>query len=189
MMGRTCPVSLALLMFCFALLVVIFFDGASSALKFRTAISSAKQTPTARSVGQTVADGLPRGTVVPGILPGDTIAEALVATSDFRTVSGRIASFDASMNPNHDELSKVMLGKDEYPLAVCTDGSQAGYYYKMPEKQAVLDDGSARWLVFLEGGGWCWTWPLVTGDALQAASKPTMFLSCAGLRTGQKQRL
>ena len=93
------------------------------------------------------------------------------------------------MNPNHDELSKVMLGKDEYPLAVCTDGSQAGYYYKMPEKLAVLDDGSALWLVFLEGGGWCWTWPLVTGDALQAASKPTMFLSCAGLRTGQKQRL
>jgi len=35
-----------------------------------------------------------------------------------------------------------------FPLAVCNDGSSAGYYFRAGAP------GSADWLVFLEGGGW-----------------------------------
>lgn len=40
---------------------------------------------------------------------------------------------------------------DDYPLAVCNDGSPAAYYYR-----AGIGWSSRQWLVFLEGGGWCW---------------------------------
>lgn len=40
---------------------------------------------------------------------------------------------------------------DEYPLALCNDGSPAAYYYR-----PGLGWSPRRWLVFLEGGGWCW---------------------------------
>jgi len=38
----------------------------------------------------------------------------------------------------------------EYPLAVCNDGSPGAYYLRpgLP--------GSRRWLVYLDGAGWCW---------------------------------
>lgn len=38
----------------------------------------------------------------------------------------------------------------EYKLAICNDGSTAAYYYRpaLP--------GSRRWLVYLDGAGWCW---------------------------------
>lgn len=39
-----------------------------------------------------------------------------------------------------------------YPHAVCTDGSQAGYYWKPAASAAAAH----VWLVYLEGGGWCW---------------------------------
>jgi len=39
---------------------------------------------------------------------------------------------------------------DDYPQAKCNDGSPAAYYYRAgdPTKQ--------KWLVWLEGAGWCW---------------------------------
>lgn len=43
---------------------------------------------------------------------------------------------------------------EEYPLAVCNDGSPAAYYFR-----PGLGWSSRRWLVFLEGGGWCWDTP------------------------------
>mmetsp|Transcript_107808 Transcript_107808/g.300555 ORF Transcript_107808/g.300555 Transcript_107808/m.300555 type:complete len:405 (+) Transcript_107808:188-1402(+) len=39
---------------------------------------------------------------------------------------------------------------EDYPLAICNDGSPAAYYYR-PGRP-----GTRRWLVFLEGGMWCW---------------------------------
>jgi len=39
----------------------------------------------------------------------------------------------------------------DYPLAVCNDGSPAAYFYRPGLGWSVR-----RWLVFLEGGGWCW---------------------------------
>ena len=40
---------------------------------------------------------------------------------------------------------------DAYPDAVCNDGSAAGYAFKRSS------GGKANvWLVYLEGGGWCW---------------------------------
>merc|ERR1719433_9113 len=39
---------------------------------------------------------------------------------------------------------------EEYPLALCNDGSPAAYYYSKGAQ------GSNLWLVFLEGGMWCW---------------------------------
>lgn len=38
----------------------------------------------------------------------------------------------------------------EYPLAICNDGSSAAYYHR------VGMPGSRRWLVYLDGVGWCW---------------------------------
>jgi len=38
----------------------------------------------------------------------------------------------------------------EYPLAVCNDGTASGYYYRKSST------GSNVWIVFQEGGGWCW---------------------------------
>jgi len=39
---------------------------------------------------------------------------------------------------------------EQYPLAICADGSPAAYYYREGIEK------SRRWLIFLEGGGWCW---------------------------------
>lgn len=40
---------------------------------------------------------------------------------------------------------------EEYPLALCNDGSPAAYYYSEGTQRLNL------WLVFLEGGMWCWS--------------------------------
>jgi len=39
---------------------------------------------------------------------------------------------------------------DQYPLAICNDGSPGAYYFRpgLP--------GARRWLVYLDGAGWCW---------------------------------
>jgi len=39
---------------------------------------------------------------------------------------------------------------EEYPLALCNDGSPGAYYYSKGAQ------GSDLWMVFLEGGMWCW---------------------------------
>jgi len=38
----------------------------------------------------------------------------------------------------------------DYPLAVCNDGTPAAYYFRPG------DPGLRRWLVYLDGEGWCW---------------------------------
>jgi len=52
---------------------------------------------------------------------------------------------------------------DEHPLAVCNDGSPAAYYYR---KGA---EGSPRWLIFLQGGGWCFDRESCLGRRAQPA--------------------
>lgn len=39
---------------------------------------------------------------------------------------------------------------EEYPLALCNDGSPAVYYFSSGDPQSRI------WLVYLEGGMWCW---------------------------------
>lgn len=45
----------------------------------------------------------------------------------------------------------TMLNSDEYPLAKCLDGTQAGYYYQ----EAPHDDDKNKWVIYLNGGGEC----------------------------------
>lgn len=49
------------------------------------------------------------------------------------------------------KMTWVSLGS-KYPQAVCNDGSSAGYYWR-----AALPKALPVWLVFLEGGGWCYS--------------------------------
>lgn len=39
------------------------------------------------------------------------------------------------------------------PLAVCNDGSGGGYYFSQGSQAA----GPSLWLIYLEGGLWCWS--------------------------------
>ena len=48
-------------------------------------------------------------------------------------------------------LDLHLLPTTLYSTALCNDGSPAGYYYKASPNASSLD-----WLVFQEGGGWCW---------------------------------
>ena len=48
-------------------------------------------------------------------------------------------------------FDRVLLSNSTYPTAKCTDGTQAGYYFR-PSSTASLQS----WVVYLEGGGWCW---------------------------------
>jgi hypothetical protein len=56
-----------------------------------------------------------------------------------------------------DRMHLHLLNTAEYPEAVCNDGTPAGYYLI---KDIADDSGfqlqDNRWLLFLEGGGWCW---------------------------------
>lgn len=48
------------------------------------------------------------------------------------------------------ELTLHSFSTSRFPNAVCNDGSAAGFYLReSPSKSSV-------WIVFLEGGGWCW---------------------------------
>mmetsp|Transcript_63070 Transcript_63070/g.167670 ORF Transcript_63070/g.167670 Transcript_63070/m.167670 type:complete len:759 (-) Transcript_63070:104-2380(-) len=47
---------------------------------------------------------------------------------------------------------QLVLQPLEDPLAVCSDGSPAGYYWG----RAPTEEGSRLWIVYLEGGGWCY---------------------------------
>jgi len=49
------------------------------------------------------------------------------------------------------KMTKIHL---DDPEALCTDGSDAAYYYEEGAKDR--DRNSTTWLVYLEGGGWCW---------------------------------
>jgi len=63
-------------------------------------------------------------------------------------------------------LTLVQLSEVKYPTAVCTDGSRAGYYWK----PAASPDASNLWLVYLQGGGWCYDGPSCTA---RCGSDPT----------------
>ena len=45
------------------------------------------------------------------------------------------------------ELRLKLLGS-RFPSAVCLDGSSAGYYLR--------DNNASKWLLFFEGGAWCY---------------------------------
>jgi hypothetical protein len=50
--------------------------------------------------------------------------------------------------PNRDAFVRYLPSKTG---AMCLDGSQAAYYIRRG-----LDIGSEKWVVFFEGGGWCY---------------------------------
>jgi len=55
------------------------------------------------------------------------------------------------------KMALHMIPTDLYPYAVCNDGSGAGFYYRQggsDDSGFLIED--PQWLVFLEGGGWCW---------------------------------
>ena len=58
--------------------------------------------------------------------------------------------------PPPDVMVKMDLALSRYPTAVCNDGSPGAYYIT----RAAVRKGKAAaqnvWLVFLQGGGWCW---------------------------------
>eukprot|EP00440_Ansanella_granifera_P054762 gb/GFBE01059367.1/.p1 GENE.gb/GFBE01059367.1/~~gb/GFBE01059367.1/.p1 ORF type:complete len:400 (+),score=85.60 gb/GFBE01059367.1/:1-1200(+) len=53
--------------------------------------------------------------------------------------------------PASGNLSHVTLA-DVDSQAVCMDGSPAGYYWK----PAASEEGKSLWIVYLQGGGWCY---------------------------------
>lgn len=53
--------------------------------------------------------------------------------------------------PLEDTLAKVSL-EDVNPAAICTDGTPATYYYKA----AAAESASSTWLLYLDGGDWCY---------------------------------
>jgi hypothetical protein len=50
------------------------------------------------------------------------------------------------------DATLVLLDRATYPLATCNDGTMAGYYVKK-------GTSATDWLVFQQGGGWCWDEP------------------------------
>jgi len=69
---------------------------------------------------------------------------------------------------------------EDYPLAICNDGSPAAYYYREGFVQ------SRQWLVFLEGAGWCWDekscnmpWKIRLGTSIEFPRTPEAILSWA----------
>jgi len=55
------------------------------------------------------------------------------------------------------KLALHMIPTDLYPDSLCNDGSAAGFYYRKggsDDSGFLIED--PQWLVFLEGGGWCW---------------------------------
>jgi acetyl esterase/lipase len=49
------------------------------------------------------------------------------------------------------DAMKVLLGPREYPGTNCIDGTPPAYYYRKGH-----GTGSDKWLVYFEGGGWCY---------------------------------
>lgn len=60
------------------------------------------------------------------------------------------AAGDAAFRAAHRPWVPRFLSPQEYSFAICNDGSPAAYYHRigMP--------GSRRWLIYLDGVGWCW---------------------------------
>jgi len=105
-----------------------------------------------------------------GLAPGaqPAVAVSPVAAGDF-------------MNPNEWEPRFLQ----EYPLAICNDGSPAAYYYRAGVPQ------SRQWLVYLEGAGWCWDkescnipWKIRLGTSIEFPRTPTAVTSWANSLKG-----
>ena len=58
--------------------------------------------------------------------------------------------------PQPDVMIKYDLDLARYPTAVCNDGSAGAYYLTEAHAQNGRSAASNVWLVFLQGGGWCW---------------------------------
>mmetsp|Transcript_22388 Transcript_22388/g.46388 ORF Transcript_22388/g.46388 Transcript_22388/m.46388 type:complete len:399 (+) Transcript_22388:40-1236(+) len=76
-------------------------------------------------------------------------------------------------SPKRDQRWELRFLED-YPLAVCGDGSPAAYYYRPG------DPGARKWLVFLQGGMWCW-------DVHSCSSRPLRELTSKLLPRGGKR--
>jgi len=56
----------------------------------------------------------------------------------------------AALAPGLHERAWTPIFLQDYPLAICNDGTPGAYYLRPGQP------GSRRWLVFLDGAGWCW---------------------------------
>ena len=58
--------------------------------------------------------------------------------------------------PPSDSMVKVPLDLGRFPTAVCNDGSPGAYYITEARGHKGHPAAPHVWLVFLQGGGWCW---------------------------------
>ena len=60
-----------------------------------------------------------------------------------------------------DAMDLHMIPTELYPDAVCNDGTPAGFYIRrgLGNDDLGLKLPDYRWLVFLQGGFWCWDTP------------------------------
>jgi len=115
----------------------------------------------------------------------DTSAGAVTSSSLPQSAQPAVAvSHEAGgsfMNPNEWEPRFL----EEYPLAICNDGTPAAYYYRAGAAQ------SRQWLVYLEGAGWCWDkescdepWKIRLGTSIEFPRTPTAVSAWANTLKG-----
>jgi len=89
-----------------------------------------------------------------GSLARSTFEEGIVTPASspirrHRSKGAQKVPWNATIAYKMPMLAFQMMSLSRYPDAVCNDGSPAAYYWRMGRP------ATKRWLVFLEGGGWC----------------------------------
>ena len=54
--------------------------------------------------------------------------------------------------PQRTVLQRVLFDLEDYPFAVCNDGTPAGYYWRNSSRE----EGRNLWIIYLQGGNWCY---------------------------------
>jgi hypothetical protein len=49
------------------------------------------------------------------------------------------------------DLKRILFNLEDYPDAVCNDGSPAGYFWQKATRETSQD----LWIIYLQGGAWC----------------------------------
>ena len=80
-------------------------------------------------------------------------------------VAAGVAAAAQSFSGGANTLELVLLDRAKYPLAVCNDGSMAGYYFRKGT--------SNMFIVHQEGGGWCY-------DAKSCQGRPSSLTGSGG---------
>ena len=69
---------------------------------------------------------------------------------------GRAGATSRAPPPPTCTMIKEDLDLSRFPTAVCNDGSRGAYYISEAKPQQGHPAAPNIWLVFLQGGGWCW---------------------------------